>query len=138
MPSTNEAKALAYLEYPKTRDMKGFRSLFADDLVFWIPPSAHARFGMPRPLVGVDAFIRLAGEGIDQIYRRDTIRWNRQHLSSDGNLVWLHASMTCTLVNGKAYDNDYLLLFRFEDGAIKEVWEFTDTAYFSDLMAARE
>jgi len=38
---------------------------------------------------------------------------------------------------GVAYSNEYVLVFRFEDGRIAEHWEYTDTAWtFEQFDAA--
>jgi ketosteroid isomerase-like protein len=42
--------------------------------------------------------------------------------------VSAHYNRTALRANGKAYDAEYNLLFRFRDDLIVEVWEVVDTA----------
>ncbi|ROZ52918.1 nuclear transport factor 2 family protein [Rhodococcus sp. WS1] len=48
-------------------------------------------------------------------------------MTAEGDRVACESRVTCTLVNGLEYNNEYLHLFRFRDGKICRTNEFMDT-----------
>ena len=57
---------------------------------------------------------------------------NRPHVFrgfyADGNIVVIEQRLRATLANGNAYDNDYCFVLELENGLIRRVREYMDTA----------
>jgi ketosteroid isomerase-like protein len=124
-----KAVALAYFAAPGKRDLAGMRAILRDDVVMWWPASAARQFGGEKCIRGADRFVEFAGEPIDRIYRRETIRWQIHRMAVDGDFVWTHATMTALTPRDVPYENRYLVLMRIEQDRIAELWESIDTAY---------
>jgi ketosteroid isomerase-like protein len=103
------------------------RPLVTDGVLWWVPPSAGASFGLARPLVGWDGIPWFGGDGWKG-FRPGTSAVILHHLVAEGDLVSAHYNRTAIRTNGNPYDNEYNILFRFEGGRIAEVWEVVDTA----------
>jgi ketosteroid isomerase-like protein len=98
----------------------------ADDVTWWVPQSAGAR-GLERPLRGRDRVLELlCGESR---YEVGTMAWKHHQVFHDDNFVIAHSSLRATTRSGRDYENQYALLYRFDELLITEAWEHTDTAY---------
>jgi uncharacterized protein len=108
------------------RDRAAASRCIADDVTWWVPQSAGER-GLERPLRGRERVLELlCGESR---YEVGTMVWEHHQLFHDGDFVIAHSSLRATTRSGRDYENQYALLYRFEDLLIKEAWEHTDTAY---------
>jgi uncharacterized protein len=108
------------------RDRAAASRCIADDVTWWVPQSAGER-GPERPLRGRERVLELlCGESR---YEVGTMVWEHHQLFHDGDFVIAHSSLRATTRSGRDYENQYALLYRFEDLLIKEAWEHTDTAY---------
>jgi ketosteroid isomerase-like protein len=113
-------------------DAEAMRPLVHDDVVWWVPASSAARFGLDRPLVGWDTIDWFGGNGWKAFVPGSSVL-TVHHLVAEGDLVSAHYRRTARLV-GKGgadiggYDAEYNILFRLVDGRIAEVWEVADTA----------
>jgi ketosteroid isomerase-like protein len=108
------------------RDRATASRCLADDVIWWVPQSAGER-GLERPLRGHGQVLDLlCGESR---YEVGTMVWEHHQLFHDDDFVIAHSSLRATTRAGRAYENQYALLYRFEDLLIKEAWEHTDTAY---------
>ena len=108
------------------RDRASASLCVADDVIWWVPQSAGTR-GLERPLRGRESVLELlCGKSH---YEVGTMAWEYHHLFHDDNFVIVQCSMRATTRSGRDYENQYALLYRFEDLLIKEAWEHTDTAY---------
>ena len=54
-------------------------------------------------------------------------RMNADRFIADGDCVVVECRGKATLKNGRPYNNKYCMVFRLEDGKIKEVTEYMDT-----------
>ena len=113
-------------------DADAMRPLVHDDVVWWVPTSSAAKFGLDRPLVGWDSIDWLGGDGWKAFVPGSSVL-TLHHLVAEGDLVSAHYRRTARLVGrGGAdigsYDAEYNILFRLVDGRIAEVWEVADTA----------
>lgn len=101
--------------------------LLTEDVTWWVPLSAAAR-GLARPLSGREGVLKLLG-GDNSHYRTGTMRWEFHDVLRDGSRVVIHCTLRALTREGVAYENHYLMLYRFEGARIAEAWEYTDTAY---------
>jgi len=108
-------------------DAVAMRLLVADDVKWWVPQSAASAFGLVRPLDGWEQVPWFGGEGWKG-FKPGTSHVTIHHLVAEDDFVSAHYNRTALRANGKAYDAEYNLLFRFRDDLIVEVWEVVDTA----------
>ncbi|MFN8025162.1 MAG: nuclear transport factor 2 family protein [Acidimicrobiia bacterium] len=113
-------------------DTASMRPLVHDDVVWWVPASAAAKFGLARPLVGWDTIDWFGGNGWKAFVAGSSVL-TVHHLVAEGDLVSAHYRRTAERIGadgsaGGAYDAEYNILFRLVDGRIAEVWEVADTA----------
>ena len=108
------------------RDRAAAARCLADDVTWWVPQSAGAR-GLQRTLRGRERVLELlCGESR---YEVGTMVWEHHQMFHDGNFVIAHSSLRATTRSGRDYENQYALLYRFDELLIEEAWEHTDTAY---------
>ena len=128
----NKALIARFLPALVADDTDAMRPLVRDDVVWWVPASSAAKFGLDRPLRGWDTIDWLGGDGW-RAFVPGTSVLTIHHLVAEGELVSAHYRRTAQLVGkgavaGGGYDTEYNILFRLADGRIAEVWEIADTA----------
>ncbi len=123
---------LRFLEAMADADAVALRSMLTDDAQWWVPPSASGR--LRRPLVGGDEVAQLAGGQITQAFQPGTTTWDVTHITAEDDRVAILMQRRAIGANGRAYDNQYHWLFRFEQDRIAEVWEIMDTALAFELL----
>jgi ketosteroid isomerase-like protein len=101
-------------------------ALMTDDVRWWAPRSAEEQAHIPRPLAGREKVARLLA-GAPQMFSE--MQWTVERTFADDDHVVALAHMTGRTTAGHDYDNDYVFVYRFEDGRIAEVWEHVDMAY---------
>ena len=103
----------------------------ADDVTWWAPQSTEAR-GLARPVKGREQVIALLMTR--GLFKPDGRTWSIHHLVAEGDVVAAHATMRAETVNGHPYENQYVFMFRIQQGRIAEVWEHLDTAHLYALL----
>ena len=111
------------------------RELFSDDVKWWMPRTAETKYGMPVPTVGLEKFLELQRQGLDEIYHPQ--RWTTHTMIAEGDFVAALTTLEALTPSGAMYSNDYLFLFRFADDKIAEFWEFVDTLYVHEFLGSR-
>jgi uncharacterized protein len=108
---------------------------------WWIPQSAAdknaARIGTAvgeRDVHGREAITRmLFGSGFYRDRRSspeyDPMSYDFHQILVDGDHAISHHTMKTVTAAGKDYQNEFVFVFRLEDGKIAEVWEHLDTAH---------
>jgi ketosteroid isomerase-like protein len=108
-------------------DGAALQTLFADDVVWW-PPASAERFGVERPIRGLERTLTLLTGSLG-LYRPGTTTWEVHHLVADDTHVAIGFTRRSQLVRGGSYENQYHLALRFADGLVVEGWEYADTAH---------
>ncbi|MGY3444041.1 MULTISPECIES: nuclear transport factor 2 family protein [unclassified Bradyrhizobium] len=111
----------------RTRDPGQIAALFAPDAE-WIAPGRNATavaLDHTDHMVGADAIARFISTEMHRLFSEIDITFRAVH--ADGNSVIVEERMRATLPGGRAYDNDYCLVFVVQDGRIKQVREYMDT-----------
>jgi ketosteroid isomerase-like protein len=117
----------AHFDAKVRRDEAGLARHMKPDVRWWIPGSAADR-GLERPIVGTDAVVGLLMSL--SFYDPNERVWTIQHVVAEDSLVAVHATLDARIAaTAEEYHNNYVFLFRLEDGKIAEVWEHLDTAY---------
>jgi ketosteroid isomerase-like protein len=104
----------------------------------------EVRWHLPRSsplydtLKGRDDVLALFAGGVEAYYDTPSIRFTYLATLVYGDRVALQCTMHATTANGRAYENDYCMLFRVQAGCIAEVWEYFDTAHLFSTLEAPE
>jgi ketosteroid isomerase-like protein len=107
---------------PDVRDRSLFTASLADD-ARWI---VTGQYSWSRTFAGKDAIL---GDlhGYVRTRLRDRTRTVAHRFIADGDIVVVEAKGDNVTLEGVRYDNDYCLVFRLEDGKIKEIREYCDS-----------
>jgi ketosteroid isomerase-like protein len=108
-------------------DVEAVHPHYRDDVIWWVPTSAAARFHLPRPLSGWNMIPWLGGPGW-KAFEPGTSSISIHHTVAEEGLVSAHFTRTAQRRGGGDYEVEYNLLYRLIDGQIAEVWEIADTA----------
>lgn len=120
----NRAIVTAAMDALATGDQRLFYDAFADDIV-WRPmpvrgPWSHAVQG--KEAARDQLFVPLRRQYADRYTNTAT------NILADGDFVVVECKGAVTLKSGKAYNNQYCFVIRMEDGRMKEVREYLDSA----------
>jgi len=104
------------------RDRSLFTASLADDAK-WI---VTGQYSWSRTFAGKDAIL---GDlhGYVRTRLRDRTRTVAERFIAEDDIVVVEAKGDNVTPEGVRYDNDYCLVFRFEDGKIKEIREYCDS-----------
>jgi uncharacterized protein len=112
-----------------SRDPKRIAAMFTEDAE-WLAPARNATavaLDGPWHLVGRDQIARMFGDEIWKLFVAN-VRVDFRGLHADAGTVILEQHMSAMLRNGTAYDNDYCFVLELENGLIRRVREYIDTA----------
>jgi ketosteroid isomerase-like protein len=127
-------RVLEYFESLVTDDFARIAEIFSADVRWWMPRTAETKYGMPVPTVGLERFLALQRQGVEEIYH--PLRWTTHTVIAEGDFVTALTTLEAQTRDGAVYSNDYLFLFRFADDKIAEFWEFVDTLYVQEFFAS--
>ena len=116
-------------------DEEALSAQFTTDARYWPPISAEQRGFVTRPLEPGASVVEMLTKLTPQLYGPDRT-WTIQHLFADDESGAAHVELAATLVtSGKPFRNAYAFFYRFVDGQIAELWEYTDTDYTHGIHA---
>ncbi|MCA1476917.1 MULTISPECIES: nuclear transport factor 2 family protein [Bradyrhizobium] len=107
---------------PAARDRALFTASLADDAK-WV---VTGQYSWSRTFAGKDAILKDL-HGYVRTRLRDRTRTVAHRFIADGDTVVVEAKGDNVTPEGVRYDNDYCLVFRLEDGKIKEIREYCDS-----------
>lgn len=107
---------------PAVRDRALFAASLADDAK-WI---VTGQYSWSRTFTGREAILNDL-HGYVRTRLRDRTRTVAERFIADGDIVVVEAKGDNVTPEGVRYDNDYCLVFRLEDGKIKEIREYCDS-----------
>jgi ketosteroid isomerase-like protein len=108
-------------------DKKALAAQFTIDALWWAPISAEQRGLVSRPIEGGAEIGELLITLLMQVYGPERT-WTLQHVIADDETGAAHVELVTTL-GGRPHRNTYAFFYRFVNGQIAEVWEYTDTEY---------
>jgi ketosteroid isomerase-like protein len=97
---------------------------FADDVVWWVPPSSP----MAGTYRGKDAVLGMFAKGVS-LYAPEPMKIEILGTVADSEKVAAEVHITATTAKGGEYSNFYHFLFEIRDGKIAGVKEYVDTLY---------
>jgi uncharacterized protein len=107
---------------PAVRDRALFAASLADDAK-WV---VTGQYSWSRTFTGKEAIMNDL-HGYVRTRLRDRTRTVAHRFIADGDIVAVEAKGDNVTPEGVRYDNDYCLVFRLEDGKIKEIREYCDS-----------
>ena len=107
---------------PAVRDRSLFTASLADD-ARWV---VTGQYSWSRTFTGKDAILNDL-HGYVRTRLRDRTRTIAERFIADGDIVVVEAKGDNVTPEGVRYDNDYCLVFQFENGKIKEIREYCDS-----------
>ncbi|AMA61506.1 nuclear transport factor 2 family protein [Bradyrhizobium sp. CCGE-LA001] len=107
---------------PAARDRALFTASLADDAQ-WI---VTGQYSWSRTFAGKESILNDL-HGYVRTRLRDRTRTVADRFIADGDIVVVEAKGDNVTPAGVRYDNDYCLVFRLEDGKIKEIREYCDS-----------
>jgi ketosteroid isomerase-like protein len=130
----NKAAVLELFETIRWARVPEFRALLAESPVWWIAAGPEQAARLPGVIAGdsaargKDAVSKLLFESGFYRDRRSSpdhppMEYERHHLIGEDDMVVSHHTMRTVTAAGVPYENDYIFVFRCEDGRIAEVWE---------------
>jgi uncharacterized protein len=112
-----------------SRDPQRIAAIFAKDAE-WLAPQGNATavaLNSTSHMVGREQISQSFGSDIWKLFTTD-VKVEFRGVYADGDVVIVEERMQATLANGNAYDNDYCFVFEVENGLIRRVREYMDTA----------
>jgi ketosteroid isomerase-like protein len=121
-----------------SRDAARIASRFKPDAV-WVAPHNNATamaLNAGSGLTGAEAIARFIAEDFPNMFR--AARTEFRGIYGDGDVVIVETRLLATLSSGREYDNDYCFILELEDGRIKLMREYMDTAKGFRMMFGEE
>jgi uncharacterized protein len=128
-PEDNKRAVVATWQAIGSRDPKQIATKFTEDAE-WLAPARNATavaLNRPSHIVGREQIARMFGSEVWKLFISD-VRVDFRGLYSDADTVVLEQRMCATLRGGNAYENDYCFVLELENGLIRRVREYMDTA----------
>jgi len=112
-----------------TRDPQRIAPMFTEDAE-WLAPNGNATalaLNGPSRIVGREQIAQTFGSEVWKLFTAD-VKVEFRGVYAEGDIVIVEQRMRATLANGNAYDNDCCFVFEVENGLIRRVREYMDTA----------
>jgi ketosteroid isomerase-like protein len=118
-----------YFEAKQRLDKEALAAKFTTDARWWVPISAEQRGLVNRPIEGGATVVEMLATLMPQMYG-PVATWTIQHVVADDETGAAQVELDTTVgATGRPYRNSYAFIYRFVNGRIAEVWEYTDTDY---------
>ena len=118
-----------YFEAKQRLDKEALAAHFTTDVRWWTPISAEQRGLVARPSEGRETVVEMLTTLMPQLYGSEGT-WTFQNVVADDETGAAQVELDTTVAaSGKPYRNTYVFIYRFVNGRIAEVWEYTDTDY---------
>ena len=123
-PEANKKLIRDYFEAVGSGASDKVVAAFADDVVWWVPPSSP----MGGTYEGKNAVLGMFGKGVS-LYAPEPMKIEILGMVADDRKVAAEIHITATTAKGAEYSNFYHFLFEIDAGRIKGVKEYVDTLY---------
>ncbi|QBS43513.1 nuclear transport factor 2 family protein [Nocardia sp. CS682] len=118
-----------------THDFEQISAFFTEDAEWLAPPRNATAVFMKGPshIIGRDAIADFLAYGFSKMFAKD-VTLTFHGFYAEGDRVIVEETMTATLANGNAYENDYCFIFELHEGRIHRVREYMDTARANTMV----
>jgi len=107
-----------------------FSDLFADDIVWWVPPGSENG----GTYEGKAAVLELIGGGLGQYSSSDPMKFIIEEIVADEDWASVQLILEAKTAKGDDYRNFYHIAFRIRDGRIALAKEYLDTKHSADIF----
>ncbi|HEX6958414.1 MAG TPA: nuclear transport factor 2 family protein [Ferrovibrio sp.] len=125
---TNTERVIAAWKAFASRDPAQIAACFAEDAE-WIAPKGNATalaLELTDHMKGPQQIGQFIGTELRRLFGEIKIDFKGIHAA--GDIVIVEERMTAVLADGRPYENDYCFIFELQDGLIRRVREYMDTA----------
>ena len=125
----NKALVREYLDRIGRGDAR-FSDLFADDIVWWVPPGSDNG----GTYEGKAAVLELISGGSGQYSATVPMKFVIEEIVADEEWACVQLILETQTAKGEDYRNFYHIAFRIRDGRIALAKEYLDTKYSADVL----
>jgi ketosteroid isomerase-like protein len=122
--SENKETIRRYFQAVGSGDFDTVVATFADDVVWWVPPSSP----MAGTYEGKEAVLGMFARGTG-LYAPEPMTIEIEGLTAEDDRVAAEVVISATTAKGAPYRNHYHFLFELGGGQIRSVKEYVDTLY---------
>jgi hypothetical protein len=125
----NKRAAMATWKAFASRDPAEIAAMFTDDAQWFAPPgnATAAALNTTKHVMGKADIVQFIAFEFGKLFARD-VKLDFKGLYGDGDIVVVEHRLRATLANGAPYDNDYCFVLEMENGRIRRMREYMDTA----------
>ena len=125
----NKRAAKATWKAFASRDPAEIAAMFTDDAQWFAPPgnATAAALNATKHVMGKADIVQFIAFEFGKLFARD-VKLDFKGLYGDGDIVVVEHRLRATLANGAPYDNDYCFVLEMENGRIRRMREYMDTA----------
>jgi uncharacterized protein len=112
-----------------SRDPQQIGAMFTEDAQWRAPPgNATAKaLNATHHMMGKAEIVQFIAADFGKLFSRD-VKLEFKGFYGDGDVVVVEQRLQATLSNGAPYDNDYCFVLELENGLIRRIREYMDTA----------
>ena len=125
----NKRAAMATWKSFASRDPAEIAAMFTEDAEWFAPPgnATAAALNTTKHVMGKADIVQFIAFEFGKLFARD-VKLDFKGLYGDGDIVVVEHRLRATLANGAPYDNDYCFVLEMENGRIRRMREYMDTA----------
>jgi uncharacterized protein len=125
----NKRAAMATWKAFASRDPAEIAAMFTEDAEWFAPPgnATAAALNATKHVMGKADIVQFIAFEFGKLFARD-VKLDFKGLYGDGDIVVVEHRLRATLANGAPYDNDYCFVLEMENGRIRRMREYMDTA----------
>jgi len=125
----NKRAAMATWKAFASRDPAEIAAMFTEDAEWFAPPgnATAAALNTTKHVMGKADIVQFIAFEFGKLFARD-VKLDFKGLYGDGDIVVVEHRLRATLANGAPYDNDYCFVLEMENGRIRRMREYMDTA----------
>ena len=125
------AVVTAYVQALQAGDIDALRRSFAPDATWTLPGELPVSGTWTGPDAILDGFLARMFARLDPTH---PVTQDLHRVIADGHYAVAEWTSHARSADGRAYDNDYAVVFRVRDGLIVEVTEYTDIARMAEIL----
>jgi ketosteroid isomerase-like protein len=125
----NAEAAMATWKAFASRDPAEIAAMFTEDAEWFAPPgnATAAALNATKHVMGKADIVQFIAFEFGKVFARD-VKLDFKGFYGDGDIVVVEHRLRATLPNGAPYDNDYCFVLEMENGRIRRMREYMDTA----------
>jgi ketosteroid isomerase-like protein len=141
--SPRKTAAYDFLDSHAKVDEPRMLSLLAPDARMHTTMSARQWGGAPDVISGAETIAayftsRHGAHGGPALWKAGSTSWEHDFAVEENDYVVIHTTRRSVTVDDKDYENNYVIIFRFEGSQIADLWEYLDSAYAFSIVPKPE